>query len=363
MKLTTLKNHNMRRILKTSHKLFILYFLFSMDFIHADMMCTNVIESLNKKLLPILEDITQTKDFSAIKINISNKCQNKDIMQQCKTPDCKLPSVLDNDQGFEINEITSWGNKVNGTCVQDNNSNDSIVNLYIANQDFTNFKTGASNIWEQIYDIADANSKLRHLISGIHFSVAVHSAKNFKKNDNGYLSDFGIYEQKYTPNRRRNLHFLLLFLKRALKNVSMEMFDCVNLDDKTRAYIQKLLLVNKEDKIKDICMPPMDIKKEFDKMDSLLDCIECGTCKLWGKIQFYGLRTALYLIDNQLDKIKSIDLMYLIQLMNKISESINISNRYEESLKNGPRTYECDFKDFECPNQTSENVEIVKKNP
>jgi hypothetical protein len=39
-----------------------------------------------------------------------------------------------------------------------------------------------------------------------------------------------------------------------------------------------------------------EFKNHFRKATRIMDCVACATCRLWGKVQFQGIATALKII-------------------------------------------------------------------
>ena len=63
--------------------------------------------------------------------------------------------------------------------------------------------------------------------------------------------------------------------------------------------------------------------------DRTTDCIECGSCKLWGKIQLYGAAAAIKILANE--KVEAKDIVFLIHLLWKLSETVDYVKEFENS--------------------------------
>jgi hypothetical protein len=76
-----------------------------------------------------------------------------------------------------------------------------------------------------------------------------------------------------------------------------------------------------------------EIQDRFFNISRIFDCISCDKCRLNGKVQISGLGTALKILftnERDLKKLKKTELIGLIHLVHKLSESIKF---YQDFLK------------------------------
>lgn len=63
-----------------------------------------------------------------------------------------------------------------------------------------------------------------------------------------------------------------------------------------------------------------------------MDCVECEKCRLFGKMQTYGLGTAMKILFGYAD-LKRNELVALMNTLNKVSMSVSINRQLVKSLK------------------------------
>lgn len=187
---------------------------------------------------------------------------------------------------------------------------------------------------------------LYQLISGIHASVNMHvnthyetdNYNNTKPNYLGFLQALGKH-----PDRIKNMHFVYAIAVRALNLIHKQLIDhdyttglCESDDNMTGIYMMDLLTntiifcndsFNETALFKDHNRKMMlsEIQEKFYNISRIFDCISCDKCKLNGKIQIKGLGLAMkILFTNQRDlkKLQKTELISLIHLVHKLSESV-----------------------------------------
>lgn len=257
----------------------------------------NDINLLNEDTNTKTKRLVHKPEFYSIVIDLSKPCASENIREMCKTDTCSRPSILDNNQVAPSETYNLFIDKV-GTR----------IDLRKVPPEYTGYKEGAREVWKSVYNIA---KDLRRLVSGIHFSVTVHMAANYEKDDNGkYLSNVSLYRAKYKEEYETNLFLTYIVVRSAV--IRLKFSETESLVDtlKEQGDVQnvkwKKLFKNYE--------------QFFDSADQYLDCIECGTCKLWGKIQFKGLKAAIDVLKEK--EISKEDMVYLINFFNKLSNTI-----------------------------------------
>ena len=64
-------------------------------------------------------------------------------------------------------------------------------------------------------------------------------------------------------------------------------------------------------------------------MTTILDCISCEKCRLWGKVQFGGLAAAFKIVMNPADSLPHLErkeLMSLVNLARQLTDSVHNVN-------------------------------------
>ncbi|KAM0675137.1 endoplasmic oxidoreductin-1 [Gurleya vavrai] len=259
---------------------------------------------INKGIYTELTRILEDSFFSSIVLDLEQPCKIESIKIFCKDKTCVRPSLLDNNQMAPVHTYQAFINQKG-----------SRIDLRKVLPDYTGYKNGAREIWQNIYRIS---GDLKDLVSGIHFSVTVHKSKNFLKKDGKYLSNYGLYLLRYKREYKDNLFWLYIVVRSAVMKIKMERLKMIRNILKTQGDIKNvrwdLMWKNYE--------------YFFKNSDLYLDCIECGTCKLWGKIQFYGLKTAIDILKGV--KISKEDIIILMNFFGKLSDVLNAVESFDQ---------------------------------
>lgn len=303
-----------------------------------------LIHPFNKTLYPILGGLINTETFSYIYIDLSAECTDEEILKECTSPDCRKESSLDE---MQIKYITQGNKKkeheyrdssfFNGDLVDSThcvrveiNEQISKVNLKESVQDYTGYRAGSKTIWKKL---ENTFKPYDCFVSGLHFSVTTHSAKKFVKLRDGYLTSFQLYTDAYNDDYRNNFLYLYNLVIAAMQNLKPKSYRCLKVinNEKIDKFIDSIAETIKNydpgykgDKL-------MYDDAVFKKADKITDCIECGTCKLWGKIQILGVATALKILSGQ--DVEAKDVFYLFHLAYKLCETIDIMEGFDEISK------------------------------
>lgn len=281
-----------------------------------------------------MDDVCSTTTFSSIYIDLSKPCNDTGIEKQCTAPGCKRESELDalvikckpDSDGkcdYEYRDRELYDEEPYGptSCVRvEIPKYFTKVDLRGVIQEYTGYMAGAKEIWKELEDIF---SPYEWLVSGMHFSVRTHSAKNYSKTNNDYMSNSQYYKDAYNDEYRNNFLSLYDLTAAAMKKVKCESFRCLKVknDEKIENKIKKLMdTINKYKPANGKTQFKGYTDERYTKADRITDCIECGSCKLWGKIQIYGLDTAIKIMNNK--PVEAKDLRNLVLLMWKLSETV-----------------------------------------
>lgn len=352
--------------------------------------------TLNHKVLhSLLHDIVKQPFFRYFKVKLwcdcpywpeDGMCRLRDC-SVCECPDGEFPETFKNglglddmacqegkpvaavDRTLDTRVFKGWTENDNPWTYDDERDNEDItyVNLLLNPERFTGYVgPSARRIWEAIYQencFEDAERDscaearvLYKLISGLHTSITTHIAAD-------YLLDEGtgtwgpnpalLFERvlKY-PERVQNLYFTFLFVLRAVTKaadyLSQAEYSTGNLVEDQQTLKLMKELVNNE-RLRAACPVPFDeaqmwqrddgvqlkqqIQQHFRNVSSLMDCVGCEKCRLWGKLQTLGLGTALKILFS-VEPSESQSAVYGLDLQrNEVIALINLLHRLSESLE------------------------------
>lgn len=278
----------------------------------------------NKAMRRPLKKIINSNPFSYITIDVTQSCHSEKALSQCSNNNCRGNSILDA-MNYKPVRFDDY-NEECGRCVKEKVVDGKTIKLRHLHQDNTGYKRGSSCIWEVIHKNAQG---IDRLVSGVHFSITVHIAQHFRRDGGVYTSNFDDYSRKYRSEYKMNLFNVYILLLSAISKIDIDIFSCVHFKRGSvdNEFIRNFMTTIRTFKF---VFPRCKYNPDFFQIvDLYLDCIECGTCRLWGKIQFYGLEAALKAVRSA--DISSREAFYLLHLLKKISDSIEFIRRYEMS--------------------------------
>lgn len=251
------------------------------------------------------------------------------------------------------------------------------VNLLLNPERFTGY-TGPSacRIWEAIYkhnawvdeekDASKEGRVLYKLISGLHSSISVHIGADYLLDEG--TNDWGpnptlLYERVLKhPDRVRNLYFTYLFVLRAVTKAADYLLQAEYstgnpaADENTGALIKELV---NNGRLQVACPKPFDeaqlwkeadgsqlllqLQKQFRNISSLMDCVGCEKCRLWGKLQILGLGTALEILFSENSTTHPVlqrnEVIALVNLLSRLSESLHFMHKLAPLVKEPSLVY------------------------
>ena len=146
---------------------------------------------------------------------------------------------------------------------------------------------------------------------GLHASISVHLSERFYNRNLGrWESNFAMFNERVGkfPERTQNMYLTYILLLRAVSKMKKKMETVqlgVHKDENARAkalmadFFKALPKAPKhfDSKIFSISPDQADhLKATFRNMAKLMDCVSCERCRLWGKVQIYGVGTALKIL-------------------------------------------------------------------
>ncbi len=209
---------------------------------------------------------------------------------------------------------------------------------------------------------------LYNLISGLHTSISTHLSRFYKYTitQNAWAdlrdSPFHFNESEYKhrvldhPVRIKNMMFLYRLLAKAVvkaapqihSNFSIQSED-FNQDMESKRLLDELMsqlqgydLSPEEKESLKFFTPGNPLVKQYQKyihnISDIMNCVQCQKCRLFGKMQTYGVGTALKILLGYPTPYKRNQMVALLNVFNKLSMSVN--TYYEHRKEVIPLGYE-----------------------
>jgi ERO1-like protein alpha len=321
--------------------------------------------------LPLIKSIVSMDYFRYVKINLNRPCELWCNADKCNLRDCQVKTFSDPDQcpisSYEdSNELSTVNTKVDDDqldlltnlfeCNDNDDHDGQYVDLLLNPERFTGYSgESAHRIWRAIYEENCFASKPQspfqqemcyeerlfyEAISGLHSSINIHLCAEYPSN-----AMLGSFEPNLHEFLRRfehhndyieNLYKLYFIELKSLAKCKPYLMKRINWPDpSTKSAINDLLKVVEKFNIpmfQDLSLKPNHVSQQLairfrNITSTIIDCVACDKCKLWGKIQFRGLGTAF--------KILSVKDLSKFHLNHKeISSLINSLARLAHSLRN-----------------------------
>lgn len=263
---------------------------------------------------------------------------------------------------------------------RDGASESAFVDLRRNPERFTGFDgPSARRIWEAIYrencftfsakcssgicapDTCKEERVLYRLLSGLHASINMHIALAYLMPNKQWAINLSIYRTRVRPFRERvaNLRVAQAFVLRAVAKAADRLHPSTFSyatghtanDAFTKETIGKILdhpIVNPTCEPKTFDESDMflredqhllpEFRKAFRNISMIMDCVGCEKCRLWGKLQFLGLGTAMrILFEREFPPLERNDIIALFNLLYKLSTSVLAVHTMEEQIQMNAR--------------------------
>jgi len=186
------------------------------------------------------------------------------------------------------------------------------------------------------------------LISGVHTSITAHLAKHYRFPDGTWGENAKIFRERIAlyPERIKNLNVALAVTIRAIAkasiNISPDNYAYVTGDATNDKFTSNQLQNVLDNSLLDphCTKPPFDesdmfvsgvskhrltqFRGKFHNISKIMDCVGCEKCRLWGKLQFLGIGTALRILFEDHDvvpKLSRNQVIALVNLLHKLTSS------------------------------------------
>lgn len=351
------------------------------------------IDALNGDVYPVVNRLVATSYFKYFRVNFDKTCKFWNDEFFCASQNCAVEIspkneviwdediVLDDSKpahsppGFHgpHGDDSRWTDEACNEldyCELDDDDNCDFINLAENPERFTGYAgKQAHNIWGAIYGencfknddgSVDTGSCLTkqlfyRVISGMHASISTHLA-------NEYLVEIDDVEE-FSPNlkvfmervgkyndRLANLYFnyglisqalIKLFKSYPIIEFLEQLEDLIENGDAYQTLFGTLTGLLQQQPIfeSDLIIDPtlkQEIRHKFRNISSIMDCVGCDRCRMWGKLQTIGYGTAFKILfetnDENLLRFRRIELVALVNTFDRLSKSI-------ESVKNFKTLY------------------------
>ncbi|GAB5354503.1 hypothetical protein AAMO2058_000124100 [Amorphochlora amoebiformis] len=296
----------------------------------------------------------------------SGKCFLAPEIDTASPQDCQSSSTLESrlDLTIDAKELTRWPTEENGAWIEeDNKIEPSYVDLSINPERWTGYSPsqGSNLIWKAIYrencpkGDCPVQNFLNRIISGLHTSITTHIVAHtcLERQKHGVCLKWGpdlkAFERRVLdpPGYISNLRVLIyIFLKAAEKaQVLFEGVDYhVSGEVKTQRQI-KTLFRRIGQAGRNCGGLPIELPKDrehtrrvFRNISSILHCVGCDKCKLWGTVQFQGVATALRILFHDHSQIETLylkktEVIAFVQTLYKLSFSLGEIESLEKQLR------------------------------
>lgn len=336
------------------------------------------IHNFNRRLLlPRIKSLVGIDYFRYVKVNINRPCKLWCNTNKCNLRDCKVKTLSDpykcptpiyNEELSTVNtELPS--NQLDlliklFECNENDDHDAQYVDLLINPERYTGYSgESAHRVWRAIYeencfirkshspfndDLCYEERLFYEAISGLHSSINIHLCAEYPSV--GLMSSF---EPNLDEFQRRfeghndyleNLYTLFLFELKALTLSEQYLLKQVNWPEaSTRDAVQDLLKVmDKIDipRFEDLSLKPSHVSHELathfrNITTTIIDCVACDKCKLWGKVQLRGLGAAFKILSFKQLRELSLNHQEIISLINaiaRLSHSIRELERFRDLI-------------------------------
>lgn len=328
------------------------------------------INKFNRHILPLLKSLMVNDYFRYVRLNLNRPCKLWCNAEKCNLKDCKVkevgdlskcPTAIFDDQLSSV--VTRLINNEYdiSECYEHDDQDSRYIDLIVNPESYTGYSGESANrVWRAIYDencfirqltlpFEDRTCYERRLfyeaISGLHSSINIHLCAEYPSN-----SLIGDFEPNLDEFLRRfdghndyinNLYTLYLLELRALMSSKQYFLKKVIWpDNDLKAAIQNLFSVMEKLDVPildDTNLKPNYISKDLavhfqNITTTIMDCVACDKCKLWGKVQLRGLGAAFKILStNDISRL-NLNHQEIVSLFNAISR-LSHSIRYLETFR------------------------------
>ena len=197
------------------------------------------------------------------------------------------------------------------------------------------------------------------IISGLHASISIHICHDFLDTKTGeWAPNLECFVTRIAehPERLQNVYFDYVLLLRALSrlgdskdNFSLRAGDSIE-DAAAKTQLDQLIhdardcptTFDEAQMFNGQNRESLELKQEFRQhfrnISTIMDCVGCDKCRLWGKLQVNGIGTALKLLFNRYEgggaaaqvRLQKSELVALVNAAHRIAESLRAVERFRD---------------------------------
>lgn len=345
-----------------------------------------------------MQKLVQTSYFKYFKINFDKQCKFWSEEHFCSTENCaveilpaheynweevvlndlkpsnlgKLNKQQDNDIDYSVESCEDLD-----YCELDDDNNCDYISLVDNPERFTGYGGDqAHTVWNAIYhencfcggpEHAESCARkmlFGRIVSGMHTSISTHLAyeylcpdtddiEDFKPNLKVFMERVGNYNDRIS-NLYFNYALISQAVSRMLGNYPVIDFikqsdNLVNNEDDYSKLINGVESAINQETIFDGSLLAVDqelkhdFRMKFRNISSIMDCVGCDRCRMWGKLQTIGYGTALKVLfedKNQNLKFRRIEIVSLINTFDRLSKSIEAIKYFKQKYADHLRDVE-----------------------
>lgn len=338
----------------------------------------DVLNNFNRHMLqPRIKSLLNIDYFRYVKVNLKRPCKLWCNNDKCNMRDCqvKLPSdpykcpVPDYEAELSTVNTDLPSDQLDlliklFECYDTDDPDTQYVDLLINPERFTGYSgETAHRVWRAIYEEncfirktrSPFNSELCYeerlfyeAISGLHSSINIHLCAEYPSNSliNSFEPHLDEFLRRFKDHNDylENLYTLYLLELKALSKSKHYLLNKVNWpESSTKDFVEEILkVVNKLEisKFEDLSLKPSHVSHELavhfrNITTTIIDCVACDKCKLWGKVQLRGIGAAFKILsikDNDKLSLNHQEIVSLINAIARLSNSISQLERFRSLL-------------------------------
>lgn len=320
-------------------------------------------------ILPRLKTLMSNDYFRYVRMNLQRPCKLWCNAEKCNLRDCKVKQISDPNlcpTAIYDDELSTVDTKLTNSelglltkffeCYDDDDEDSHYIDLLVNPERYTGYSgESAHRVWRAIYEencfvrklwspfdneVCHEKRLFYEAISGLHSSINIHLCAEYPSN--GLITTFQPNLEEFLrrfdghSDYLENLYQLYLLELKALLQIKQYLLKKVKWpDDMTKAAVSDLFNVVGKTEI------PMlegnfsfhqnhmshDLPVHFHNITTtIMDCVACDKCKLWGKVQLRGLGAAFKILS-----IEDITKLYLTH--QEIVSLFNAITRLSQTIR------------------------------
>lgn len=259
--------------------------------------CLTAVTDIARSVKPCIKELSRQENFCNVHVNVFDPCEIEYLRRYCLKKHC-------------INTLTRADDK---------------ISLLANPETHTGYRYGASDVWKHIYAISD-DLFYRKIVNGLKFSIFVHICRYYVKIDGKYFVNTSFFFKHFRKADYEDFLWLLRLIYSAFAKLDLSK---LKLEEKERQLVtqmKNILNINDKQVLNTRLINNIHVCLD------VVNCVSCDKCKLWGKIQFAGLITAIKIHNNTFDN-KFDEFVFLVNLMTRLTVTANATSRFFDHRK------------------------------